>query len=274
MTQLPHSSSAIALLTIVILAIVPDCLSAQRVRGRVVEEGTGVGVSFARVELVRDDTLVVAVTTADTAGFFLLQVTPGTYRLRTDRFGYAGWLSDAVTVGQGQTVTVTLRMAARGIPLDPIEARAGGYERGRFGFDRRRALGKGWFLTPDSIKARSAVVASDAFWSIPGIEVTDARDPSVSSWYGAKCLVLLVDHQNAPLGSMVATGAGQGLTPSSAGGMLNLLVGVSSIRGIEVYRNKSEIPRELQTVDLLMLLWRSRRADYCGLGLVWTAQGW
>lgn len=178
-------------------------LSAQRVTGRVVESGSGERVSTAQVSLVDEAGTTVRTAISDTAGYFVLDARrPGTYRLRAARIGYADYTSDRIDLQAGETVTVVVRLAAQGVPLQPLEVRARGVEeRGRDGFERRRALVRGVFLTVDSIRLRDPVLVSDAFYGIPGVQVFEGLGPvQVFSMHGAKCFVMFRDHWPGGIG--------------------------------------------------------------------------
>lgn len=255
-------------------------LDAQRVTGRVVEAGSGNRVAFAQVALVDDGGAVVRTTASDSAGYFVLEAArPGTYRLRAVRIGYADYTSANIELRAAETITVVIRLAARGIPLEPLEVRARGlYERGRDGFERRRALGRGVFLTVDSIWLREPRLVSDAFYGIPGIQVFEGMgDVVVFPMTGAKCFMFFIDH----IGRSWHAGEMPDLrrplpVPSDLApqGPLNQRLKVEWIQGIEIYRDFSEMPRELRTALNASQLWNRTRREYCGMIWIWTNAGW
>jgi hypothetical protein len=59
---------------------------------------------------------------------------------------------------------------------------------------------------------------------------------------------------------------------------LNVLIDVEDIRGIEIYRNISELPDELRTAMRMGDLWpierHLRQSEPCGLVWIWTNRGW
>jgi hypothetical protein len=270
------------LLAVLITAAAAHDGSGQRITGRVVEEGTDRGVGTALVSLLGGDSAVAARVLTDSAGFFLVDgATPGIYRLRAERLGFAVVISEPIDLIRGEVVNVVLRMSARGIPLAPLEVRArGARERGRDGFERRRALGLGVFLTEDSVRRRSPAVATDAFYGIPKITIMDAgRGANVYSLSGGKCLVIYVDNHVFP----VQVGRPPTTAQMRRGAFviedgLNWFVGPDQIRGIEVYRNFSEVPVELRTavrmIDLSPPIGSLRQVEPCGLAWVWTNGAW
>jgi hypothetical protein len=247
----------------------------QRVFGRVIEERSERGVGLARIRLIAADSSVSAATTADSAGFFVLDsASPGSQVLRVDALGYAS-RSDSVTIAAGEVINVVVRLAPEGMRLAPLEVRArGGLERGRFGFERRSALGRGVFLTADSIAARDPRVATDALRGVPGvININD----NVFSMTGGKCLVIYVDHRLSPVQVGRRPSPRQVMAGSLAGSdALNLITDVGRIRGIEVYRDLAEVPRELRTAMRMEDLAPVNRPlfEACGLAWVWTDIGW
>jgi hypothetical protein len=242
---------------VVLIAAAP--LHAQRVTGRVIEEGSGQGIGFTQVSLIASDTAVAARTLADSAGFFVLDGRIGSFRLRAERLGYATVVSDTIVMQPGEVIDVLLRLSAQAVALAPLEIRArGGLEKGRFGFERRRAMGKGWFMTEDSIMAREPAVATDAFHAIPRVNVSFRGQ--ISSWTGAKCLRIFLD--NVPIALR------------RGGEDLNLFTAPERIRAIEVYRDWYEVPHELRTAGRLFDLTQPRQIVPCGLVWVWTDNGW
>jgi hypothetical protein len=264
-------------------------LEAQRVTGRIIDAATGERVSTAQIALLDQDGARVRVGVSDSAGYFQLEARrPAAYRLRAERIGYGDYTSVEVDLKAGETVSVVIRLTARGIPLKPLEVRArGGDERGQDGFERRRAHGKGIFLTVDSIRARRPAVVSDAFYGIPGVHVFEGLGSvRLISMYGGKCFVMFVDHM--PRGTLVGTmpDLRQPLGMPDDEGVVNRWLKVEWIKGIEVYRDISEVPRELRTASRLAdlyptpgpLMGRSSggriRNEACGMIWIWTDIGW
>jgi hypothetical protein len=261
--------------------------NAQRLSGRVVEREGDVRIAEVQVSLLDESGNAVRSTWTDTAGYFVLEARrPGTHRLTAVRYGYAKYTSEAFRIDAGETVTVVVRLSPEGIPLEPLEVRArGGDERGRDGFERRRALGRGYFLTLDSIWARRPALASDALHAVPGVVVFDGMGTvSVYPLGGGKCFIMYVDHW--PVGRMAGSMPDMrkplGWSDRDQGPINNLKV--EWIRGIEIYRNLFEVPQELRTASRMLDLWGTPgstrapggrwRGEPCGMIWVWTNIGW
>ena len=270
---------------------------AQRVIGRVVEEPSGQRISFVELALVASDGTIVRSTTSDSAGYFVLNGTVGSFRIRAGRIGYSAYLSDQpIELKSDETVSVTVRMAAQGIPLAPLEVHARGEERGRDGFDRRRALGKGVFLTLDSIRDRKPIATSDLFDGIPGVLVFEGSGPpEVFPLTGAKCFIIYRD--NMPIvydvgampdlrallgmpGRYGRVGGGGGGTAEPGGGVNQL--DLRWLRGIEIYRNMTEVPEEIRKSRKMFDMWPTggmmsggrNQIMPCGVVWMWTELGW
>jgi hypothetical protein len=266
--------------------------NAQRFTGRVIDATTGARIGLAHVALLDAEGSVLRSVLSDTAGHFVLDARrPGSYRLRVSSLGYAAYESPRIDLAAEETFTAEVRLSAAGIPLDPLVVRArGGEERGRFGFDRRCALGTGVCLTEDSIWARHPRLVSDALYSVPGVQVWEMDGKiRVFSMRGGKCFMMYRDHW--PIGVLVGTQPDirQPQFPQGASeyrgcfqGAINCYFNVQDIRGIEIYRDITEVPRELRDVrfiDLWPNSWMGRGplrygAEACGLIWIWTHQGW
>jgi hypothetical protein len=239
-------------------------LHAQTISGNTIDHDTGLRVGHVRVSLISANDRVVTSTVADAGGFFALSGKPGSYRLRAERIGYATQLTDTLTLRKDENVTVVVKLVAMGIPLPPLEVVArGGPERGQQGFARRMALGKGVFFTRDSILSREPIVVTDAFYSIPGVNVSFTGH--ITSMTGGKCFKIVIDNN---------------LVPTTA---VNQLLHVDWIKGIEIYRSMAELPRELRTAGRMAELfpvisdqvtWFKQKGEPCGLIWVWTENGW
>lgn len=121
MTPLPRPSGRILLILCTLLA---TPAGAQTVRGRVVDAGSGAPVPGAVVQLLEPGGRRVAAVLVDSAGRYLLTApAAGTYRLRTERVGFATAAAATVTLAYGQTLDHDLRAESRRVVLQPVVAR-------------------------------------------------------------------------------------------------------------------------------------------------------
>ena len=104
-----------------LLAVAAPPLASQSVVGQVVEAGTGapVGEGFAVLLDADGREVARALTSAD--GRFLLSAPgPGTFRLRSERIGYAAFVSAPVTLERDQRLVHQLAIEAVGVDLAPV----------------------------------------------------------------------------------------------------------------------------------------------------------
>lgn len=262
---------------------------AQRVTGRVVDDASESPVALASITLIAYNDSVVARTVSDTLGRFSLQGRPGLYTIRAERIGYGPGSSAPLALRELEDVTVTIRLSVAGVPMEPLEVNVrGGLERGRYGFERRRGLGKGVFLTRDSIDLREPRVATDAFRGVDGIAIdwNPGGKAEIYTYSGAKCLLIYADHIATPMQSGQYTGlssrlprtrrrtAGNGIfnTPvvrEAAGGAgIDIAIDPDLIAAIEVYPTWAEVPQELKTADRMLDMWTG--SEPCGVAIIWT----
>lgn len=98
-------------------------LAGQTVEVRVAEELTGIPTAGAIVRLLLDTTVVMQ-GLADEAGRIVFRVAvPGRYRLKVDRIGFPGILSEPFPLEMGEAVRRDLVMPARRVELPAIEVR-------------------------------------------------------------------------------------------------------------------------------------------------------
>lgn len=103
------------------LLLAAGSASAQSVRGRVVEPGTGQPVSGAVVMLLDAQGARVTATLTDAQGGFAVHAgVPGTYSLRAERVGYAAAASPALSLAADQTAEQLLVMEPRQVTLEPL----------------------------------------------------------------------------------------------------------------------------------------------------------
>lgn len=174
-----------------------------------------------------------------------------------------------------EPVVIELRMAARGIPIEPLVVHARGRELGRDGFMRRRELGTGAFLTPDSIELRHPRQIADAFRVAEGIILYErpGYTTRIGSMQGQRCMMVFVDHYPDPFAMffnkyqpMVLPRMAMGLPINSTRGLE--MFDVDQVLGIEVYASYKQLPAELRSAARMKDTWP------CGVAIVWTGRGW
>jgi hypothetical protein len=221
--------AAFALLTSAQLLGVGSGLSAQQVQGRVLEEGEGILVHEAWVELLGDGGISLLRTLTDEQGAFTLQApAPGEYRLRASRSGYTFRLTDPLTLERGATERVFLSLALRPFVLDSLvvagERRPGARSTGQAKFLERAGSG-GVFLDAARIAGAASGSLSDVVLGVEGFQRGEAG--ALRSDRGEGCLMLFLNDFAVQALSLDEIPPGQ-------------------VMGMEVYRESSLVPGELR----------------------------
>jgi hypothetical protein len=247
------------ILAAVLALLIAGPAAAQSIRAVARDAATGAPVSEAMVRVEAQDGSVAAAGFTDASGTVVLRVRrAGPYRVQAARTGYAP-ASVGVEVG-GAEARVELAMSQRPFALDTVVVfGVPRDERGRQGFERRRALGLGVFLDSAYLEPRmgGAPYVGDMLRGVPGVylrRVGGATVPrSVRGW---RCMVLLLD--GFPLGLRFDDGGGR---------ELHHVVGPRDIKGVEVYREYSEVPREFRQ-------YATNGRYNCGVYVYWTRARW
>ncbi|MGW8267121.1 MAG: carboxypeptidase regulatory-like domain-containing protein, partial [Longimicrobiales bacterium] len=132
-------------------------VSAQAIRGVVVDDVSLTTVPSALVRLVRNGEAGRGILSGDDGGFFLPVPEAGAYRLEVSGMGYETALSQIVYVDRADTLSVEFRVRPNAVLLQPITV-VGRTRRGRSAFEQRRAeWDRGIFLTPAMVDSISPV---------------------------------------------------------------------------------------------------------------------
>lgn len=227
-------------------------LSAQDVRGTVLEEGSGRPVPEAVVTLVNSQGLRAGRTIAAADGTFAFRITrPDGYQLRAERVGYRAVSSPYVTLAPGDSVVLELRMSTRSVILAPLTVVAGGdvlRDRVLAAFEYRRGRGFGRFMGPEQIERIRPFYATDVLQQVPFVTVTGGMRRSVvlSDRRGGQCTpTVFVDRVRYRLGEDFD---------------LDQIVAGTRVLAVEVYPTPSGLPPEFSVLD-----------NYrCGVIVIWT----
>lgn len=137
-------------------------------------------------------------TLTDSAGRFVLGGAPsGTQTLQVRKIGYEGF-EQAVALIPEQTRQVAVTMETFVPVLSSVTVRAVREEvMDRIGFNRRRAVGFGHFVTPEEIDRRNPIRASDLLREIPLLRISYAENKALVSGrqkgMNRNCLIYVVD---------------------------------------------------------------------------------
>jgi len=215
-----------------------------RVTGVVTNRG-GVVLADARIS-VQGDSNVMATTRND--GTFLLdKVALGTQVLLVRRVGYAPELLPLEIIPDDQN-KVTVRLDAVAPRLTPVDVNANAKiatALAHTGYDDRKKLGFGKFITAADLEKWQSTTTTDALRHLPGIRIADVDGKeTVQSSRGGTCVSYLIDRMPSS---------------SSSGPGLNDMVKPSDIAAMEFYQVGS-VPNEL-------MIGPDRG---CGLLVIWT----
>lgn len=248
--------------SLALLTLFASPVDAQTIRGVVLDEEARLrpgalpenrGVAGAEVELRRDGRRAGAVTLTDTLGRFTLTAPGvGTFGLRVTHPAYLAHESEGIELGEGEILSLEIRMGRNVIPLEPlvVTARMSSL---MAGFHQRRTSGgMGTFLTREEIEVRGAAKATDLLRGMPGVRIEFERwgiGPSIvmQGGFGLCEPAIFVDGIETVRSSGVGSSLDDYLTPER-------------IEGIEVYTSFSTVPAQYQS-------------GMCGVILIWTRPG-
>ena len=186
-----------------------------------------------------------AVTTDD--GTFVLAGLPaGTRSVQVRAIGYEP-RSVVVRLASGKTATTRLVLDKRVDVLAAVNVVGKSVERTRdvTGFDQRRRMGTGNYLTREEIEKRNPLLISDALRTVPGLQIAPGGPGQNRILGRGGCSpAVFVD------GMQVVDGAKD----------LDAVVRPMDVRGIEVYRGGANTPPEYAS------------NSSCGTILVWTGR--
>jgi hypothetical protein len=172
---------AAALLPLLLLA---SPLSAQTVRGTVVDAATDVPVAGAVVTVLEGNRHVGRVRTADDGSFEIALRRAATVVVRGERLGYRAAASEPVAVALRETVELRLPLSEGTVALEAVTvtgrrqpARVARLERGGF-YDRERS-GFGRFLTREDIERQPNLDLPQILDRLPGTTLVLNRNAAI-----------------------------------------------------------------------------------------------
>ena len=215
--------------------------AAQTVHGQVLEQGTDRPVVGARVSIANDSNRVLATTTTDSSGTFLLSVPrAGNYSLDVRHIGHFPGLSRPFALAPGDeyepVMYIAVGTAAQAIaPVRVTERPNRRTDFGR-GFEERRARGFGEFMTRAQIEKRGATTAVELLRGMAGVMFTQGPGGT-----------------DVAISARGATGLGggckmevyiDGITLASQ--PLTYAIRPSDMEAIEVYASAAEMPAQFK----------------------------
>ena len=241
-------TSCLALLALAALFLGPGRLGAQgtaTIGGRLVARTSREPIGGAHMTV-----LGTALSTwTDSAGHFAFTSVPAGVRVVQARIvGYpvGSWI---IQLGEGQSFSQELEMEARAIEVAGVTVTAPPDQgwRSEAGFERRRLHEPGFFFTREEIVRRRSPTIADLLRSVPGV-FTMCRGNN-------NCQVML----GSTIGRRCAAEYFLDGFPATFSTGPNFPV--NQIRGVEVYRDITEVPVDFQ-----------RPNNRCGVIAIWTTE--
>jgi len=148
---------------------------------------------------------------------------PGHYTLTVEALGYHQ-LSDTLTLLPGQDPVVEVAMVPEALELEPVLVRvAARRSRALRGFDERRTMGSGTFVTRDEIEEQRPHQVTDLFRSMAGVRLVNDRQGAAHVTLRGRCRPDLV-MDGAPVDNRMS---------------LDLLLRPDDVEAIEVHSSAS-----------------------------------
>jgi hypothetical protein len=238
---------------------VTGSVSAQEIRGRVLDVTTEEPLAAAVVSVVGGDSTLLAMTLSDSTGAFLLRVPEsGIGRLRVERLGYTTVESLPLDLAHLGAVPLEARLQPHPIELEGVTATARlRFNRNLEGFLRRQTHGFGRYAGPAKIAAMKPVDASQVLWHLSTRLMPDpdggVRARAFRS--GPYCYPRIYVDRN-----LINDRNSEG-QPVAA--QLDFHLSPQSIRAVEVYDKPYQAPPYFQEPDM---------AD-CPVVVIWTDYG-
>jgi len=172
----------------------------------------------------------------------------GNYVLQVRAIGYTGQ-SWVVQLAEGEVRSDVFELERLPVQLDPVtvERRLSFSEERRRELERRRASGRGYFITEDQIVRAKPHALSDLFRNVPGVRL-GCRGSS-------NCAIRMTRAPRECRPDFVLDGF-------PATNSTSLDMATVGIIGIEVYRTLTETPTEFLKTD-----------NHCGTIVIWTQSG-
>jgi hypothetical protein len=230
------------------LACCPVALTAQHVRGRLLEDGRRDAIPLATVRLLdRSSEAVVASVLSDSVGTFHLRAsTPGLYRVEASALGYRNATSQPLELLTGDTLDVEFLLSVDAVLLAPLKVtatrlppkRSLSLDISQF-YDRQRiygatGLGAGTFFERSDIERLKPGRITDLVRRAPSVRVEGGGGSSTRLTMRRGCTPKIY------LDGVLVRMPGE----------INDLVSVSDLNGVEIYSGTA-VPGEFMDLQSL-----------------------
>lgn len=235
-------------------------IGAQTIRGRLLEVGSDRPIVLGRLWLLSESGVIVAQTFSDESGAFSMTASdPGSFLLKAEGIGYETRSDGVFELGRGGSITVEFRLLPEPLPIDTLdvlaEARSPRLELA--GFYERMGEEGGVFLGPEEIQEKQAAIPTQLLRGVPRIRLRPTPTGGNAVIIQGAAMISLA--QRGICYPRVMVDGNEVFRGGGEPALLDDVVNVSEIIGIEIYRGAAEIPTRYLG---------ARSA--CGLVLVWT----
>jgi len=254
------------LTTSALLALLAAPLSAQSVRGKVLDAATGEGIAEAAVQALGADGHNVGRARTGPDGSFQMPLrAAATVRIEAQRTGYRTTLTDALPVALREAVEVEVRLSATALAIEPLRvtARVEPPHRRNLelnGYYGRERQGIGEYLRREDIEKRASSNLAQVLQRVPGTSIL---------YRGSHQYVFFPRNGGPSLNTSVRGAPGNACLPRlfvdgsrvtyDAQNDINSVVNPNQVEGIEIFRGPSEIPVQYNDNNSM-----------CGVILIWT----
>ena len=220
----------------------PQSRTSGRLRAIVTEIGTEAPLAGVAIRLTAGERPEVARLTDERGRAFFSDLPAGRYLIAIEQFGY-GEARSSLDVRSGALTAVTVGLAPEVLELEPIVVSTTRRGADMGGFEQRRRMGFGHFVTRADLDSDNGRVSS-LLRTIPGVQVTPATGAAGGGFLSMRggCLPALV-LDGVPLRRTTSLSIDEYLTPNE-------------VEAIEVYRGV-ETPIRFAN-------------NSCGAVVVWT----
>jgi hypothetical protein len=229
----------------------PTSLRAQTIRGTLLERDSDRPINLGSVTLYTEAGDSVTSTITNRLGRFELNSPdPGSFLLLGAALGHRETTVGVFELGEGGEISVEFRIPIEALPLEGflVEADRVAEQLELNGFNLRREIGLGLFMTPADIEESHAQYTSDLLVEMQGVVLVGFDRLMIRSPIRGFCPPMIYL---------------DGL--QQLGGRVNLedIVELQDVTAVEVYRRASEIP----------IQYGGPNNTACGVVLFWTKQG-
>ncbi|HUF67236.1 MAG TPA: carboxypeptidase-like regulatory domain-containing protein [Longimicrobiales bacterium] len=241
------------MVAVVLLTSVSAPSPAQVISGRLFERDSNRPVNAAWVSLVGRGRILHAAESDAEGRFRLLVAAPGWYSLRVERLGYALVSTDTFAIGAGESAELSIPLSVAAVPLTPVIVDRRTTVQARSELDTRietaRRTGLGRFVTREALDSVSSRSVTGVLVHVPLVGL--ARDAFNKPWP-------ITQSQGNCRPTLYLNGARMTFGPGQS---IDDVLHPSELEAIEIYRNRTELPREFAGID------------QCAAIVFWTRMG-